>query len=50
MAKRDPVCAHRWLAPRHDVPDSLHVNHVCLRPLNHEGIHACVCGAETSER
>lgn len=41
-------CLFDWYAPRHDVPDSVNVNHMCELCAGHNpsSYHRCVCGAE----
>jgi hypothetical protein len=38
-------CSHRWHAPRHDVPESVPVEHVCAEPDDAFHRHRCICGA-----
>jgi len=41
-----PTCNDHWRAPRHDVPTSVDVNHVCERQLGHDGPCHCSCGKD----
>jgi hypothetical protein len=49
----DPICNHRWEAPRVETPNSMPVTHVCALSVSeptmtHNGEHRCSCGAVLS--
>lgn len=41
------TCNFEWRGPRHDVPTSAFVAHVCCRDKDHIEDHLCSCGAPT---